>query len=239
MKRYFREEDVPLTTTLTFRGNQVHGIHVRDPERRAAEALTSRLRGLGVAIRGPAGSGLPPGHLRELVSVQSRPLSSLVREMDHDSDNFIAEVLGKRLGADLYGAPGTIARGAAAIASWSRSHGVADRAYDSSGLSYGNRIAPAGITRLLQVANHETWGPLLRYSLAAPGERGTLKHRLKGVRVRAKTGTLEFVSALSGWVWLRRLGTWGEFSILSRGMYTDTAKSIENRIVRLTARYGH
>jgi D-alanyl-D-alanine carboxypeptidase/D-alanyl-D-alanine-endopeptidase (penicillin-binding protein 4) len=159
--------------------------------------------------------------------------------MNHDSDNFYAEVLGKRLGVETYGAPGTIARGAAAIASWIRGHGVRDRAYDSSGLSYGNRIAPAGVTRLLQVANHEPWGPILRNGLAAPGERGTLKDRLKGIRVRAKTGTLEFVSALSGWVWLRRLGTWAEFSIMSRGMYADQAKSIEDSIVRLTTRYGH
>jgi D-alanyl-D-alanine carboxypeptidase len=55
------------------------------------------------------------------------------------------------------------------------------------------------------------------------------------VRVRAKTGTLENVSALSGWVWLESSDEWAEFSILSSRMPNTTAKSIENKIVRLVA----
>jgi hypothetical protein len=43
------------------------------------------------------------------------------------------------------------------------------------------------------------------------------------------------VSALSGWVWLEREDAWAAFSILSSGMSTDQAKSIENRIVRMVA----
>ncbi|HWL90883.1 MAG TPA: D-alanyl-D-alanine carboxypeptidase, partial [Actinomycetota bacterium] len=56
-----------------------------------------------------------------------------------------------------------------------------------------------------------------------------------GVRVRAKTGTLIDISALSGWVWLEHEGRWGEFSIMSRGMSKSDAVAIENRIVRIVA----
>ena len=49
-------------------------------------------------------------------------------------------------------------------------------------------------------------------ALPAAGE-GTLRHRLGGVRLRAKTGTLDNVSALSGWVWNDATDGWIEFSI--------------------------
>jgi D-alanyl-D-alanine carboxypeptidase len=48
--------------------------------------------------------------------------------------------------------------------------------------------------------------------------------------VRAKTGTLDDVSALSGWV-KADAGTWVEFSVLSFGMSKSAASAIEDRIV--------
>jgi D-alanyl-D-alanine carboxypeptidase len=38
-------------------------------------------------------------------------------------------------------------------------------------------------------------------SLAAPGQRGTLRYRLGGLTIRAKTGSIEGVSTLSGYLW--------------------------------------
>ena len=87
---------------------------------------------------------------------------------------------------------------------------------------------------MLRVAERAPWGETLRATLPAGGE-GTLEDRLEAVTVRAKTGTLIDVSALSGWVWLEREDAWAAFSILSSGMDTDRAKSIENRIVRVAA----
>ena len=69
----------------------------------------------------------------------------------------------------------------------------------------------------------------------ASGGVGTLEDRLLDVRVRAKTGTLEEISALSGWVWLQWEERWGAFSILSRGMSKSQAVAIEDRIVRIVS----
>jgi D-alanyl-D-alanine carboxypeptidase len=78
------------------------------------------------------------------------------------------------------------------------------------------------------------WTDELRRALPRGGQ-GTLAHRLRTVDVRAKTGTLDRISALSGWVKLERTGTWAEFSILSRGMSKDASVRIEDRIVRAVA----
>jgi D-alanyl-D-alanine carboxypeptidase/D-alanyl-D-alanine-endopeptidase (penicillin-binding protein 4) len=162
----------------------------------------------------------------------------MMGHMDRISDNFFAEVLGKRLAVAVSGVPGTIAHAAAAISSWTKAHGVAIHVYDSSGLSYLDRVTPDGITRLIQFAQGTPWGPTLRSLLPTPGQ-GTLQGRLAGVRVHAKTGTLDFVSALSGWVWLSQLGTWAQFSILDRGMQPWVSKPMEDAIVRAVANYAH
>jgi D-alanyl-D-alanine carboxypeptidase len=236
-KPEFPAEDVALPSALTFRRNQANGVHVGDPERRAAAALTRALEAKGVTVTKDPGAGTPPGGLHAIASFSSLPLAVPLRHQNLHSVNFIAEVLGKRLGVLRSGPPGTIAKGAAAIRSFTAAHGVAVTAYDSSGLSYWNRVTALGIVRLLGVADTSSWGPALKASLPRPGQ-GTLEDRLSGVPVEAKTGTLEDVSALSGWVRLERTGQWARFSILSWGFDESHAKDIEDAVVRTLWRYG-
>ena len=231
---YFPSSYIPLPTALAYRGNRdARGRHVRDPERRAARALTAKLERLGVLVTGDPGDGLPRTRLRTIAEISSAPLAAIVRRMNVPSRNFAAEVLGKYLGARVFGR-GTIANGARAIEAYAAAHGVTVDANDASGLSYANRVNASGIVELLWAADVAPWGEVLRASLPRGGQ-GTLEDRLQDVRVRAKTGTLEARSALSGWVWLELDAEWAEFSILSSGMSTTTAKSIENKIVRLVA----
>jgi D-alanyl-D-alanine carboxypeptidase/D-alanyl-D-alanine-endopeptidase (penicillin-binding protein 4) len=219
-------DSVNRPTALVFERN------VRaDPEREAAETLTRKLEALGVRVQGRPGSGRPPGGLETIASVTSQPLQRLLTKMLRPSDNFVAETLGKRLGAETRGVPGTIAKGAAAIEAWTDGHGTGFTLNDSSGLSYANRVTAEGIVRLLWFAEDQPWGPDLRRALPTGGQ-GTLRHRLRGVDVRAKTGTLDDVSALSGWV-RSRSGDWIEFSVLSFGMSKSTASAIEDRIVAI------
>jgi D-alanyl-D-alanine carboxypeptidase/D-alanyl-D-alanine-endopeptidase (penicillin-binding protein 4) len=230
---FFPTYYVALPTALTFRGNRSKdGHHVRDPERRAATYLTRRLEALGVPVAGDPGAGRPPGGLGELAAIRSAPLGEIVRVMNVWSSNFHAEVLGKRLGVASSGTPGSIARGAAATERWASDHGASVRARDGSGLSYGNRVTAKGVVRLLGIAEGLPWGETLRRSLPGGGW-GTLQGRLGGVTVRAKTGTLIGVSALSGYVWLERRATWAEFSILTAGSSKSTAVRIEDAVVRL------
>ena len=230
-KDYFPKYYIALPTALTFEGNiGPTGRHIGDPERRAAGSLTAQLEHAGVRVTRKPGLGLAPSKLKGLATVRSDPLVAMMKRMNTDSRNFYAEVFGKLLGARRSGSPGTIAKGARAIEAFAAAHGVALVANDGSGLSYANRVSVTGVVELLEYAETQPWGETLRETLPKGGQ-GTLVGRFTDVRLRAKTGTLDEVSALSGWVWLERIGDWAEFSILSRGITKTHSMQIENAIV--------
>lgn len=231
-KRHITRRYVALPSALTFEHNVVNGREIKDPEHRAAVSLTRQLERRGIAVKGRAGAGVPPPGVSPMAQIRSRSLTALLARMDRPSDNFYAEVLGKALGAARSGPPGTIPKAAAAIQAFTDSHGVGFALYDSSGLSYDNRVSAEGILTLLAFADTASWGDDLRKALAAGGQ-GTLENRFRDVKVRAKTGTLDGVSALSGWVWLEKEDRWVEFSILSAGISKDNAVRIEDKIVHV------
>ena len=234
----FPAEEIPMPTALTFDGNRAGDFHFADPERRAAQGLTQRLRKLGVRVSGPAEQGPAPENLRVVAKVKSRTLKVLLTHTNRQSSNFFAEVLGKRLGVEAYGRPGSITKAAQAMTAFAARSGVKLRAYDSSGLSYSNRISPRGMAKLLASVEGEPWVGALRETLPK-GDQGTLEDRLYKVRLRAKTGSLENISTLSGWVWLKREKRWCAFSIMSRGMSKSVASDIEDKIVRILTSAAH
>ena len=144
--------------------------------------------------------------------------------------------IGKKLGSVAYGT-GSIASGARAIDAFLDTEGVHFTLHDSSGLSYANRATADGILHLLWAADAAPWGEVLRDSLPG-GNQGTLEGRLPKIELRAKTGTLDHASALSGWVWLQQSQQWAEFSILSNGFSEWTAKGIEDTIVRAISQHA-
>jgi serine-type D-Ala-D-Ala carboxypeptidase/endopeptidase (penicillin-binding protein 4) len=232
-KDYFPTYYIALPTALTFEGNVgPTGRHISDPERRAAASLTAQLEHEGISVTKQPGLGSPPSRLKGLATVASDPLVAMMKRMNTRSRNFYAEVFGKLLGARRSGSPGTIAKGARAIEAFAAAHGVSVVANDASGLSYANRVTVSGIVDLLEYAETEPWGATLRETLPKGGQ-GTLEGRFADVRLRAKTGTLDEVSALSGWVWLERVGDWAEFSILSKGITKTHSMQLENAIVRV------
>jgi D-alanyl-D-alanine carboxypeptidase/D-alanyl-D-alanine-endopeptidase (penicillin-binding protein 4) len=214
-------------TALTFEGNGA-----AHPEIGAARSLSRQLEALGVRVAGRPGAGVPPGGLQDLATIESRPMRVLLQKILRPSWNFGAEVLGKALGVEVSGVPGTIAKGAAAIEAWVRAAGPEFTLFDNSGLSYDDRVTAAGLVRLLDLAEDASWGGALRAALPTGGQ-GTLEDRLAGVQVRAKTGTLTDISALSGWVYSQRRDAWIEFSILSSGMSKTVASGVEDRVVRI------
>jgi D-alanyl-D-alanine carboxypeptidase/D-alanyl-D-alanine-endopeptidase (penicillin-binding protein 4) len=236
-KSYFPAEYVARPTALTYGGNVAPtGKHINDPERHAAVSLSHTLRHIGVTIGGDATAGRAAAGMTELASASSKPLRAILERMDHRSINFAAEVLGKAL-AYARGQAGTIANAAASICAYEAARHVRATCHDSSGLSYANRQTAIGIVHLLWNAERQPWLSTLRMALPAAGQ-GTLRHRLRGVRIRVKTGTLDHVSALSGWVWNKPTDGWVTFSLLTSGMEEYTAKDLEDRIVEVLANHA-
>lgn len=169
----------------------------------------------------------------------SPTIAELISITNHPSDNFYAETLLKLLGARA-GTGGSTARGITAAQEVLKQLGVQATMVDGSGLSRVDRVSPHQLVRLLAVMAGRSEGELFRASLAAPGEWGTLQHRMTSTAARgtcrAKTGTLVGVSALSGYC-IDRSGHTVVFSLLENGVCAVCAKRLEDQMVPLLARY--
>ena len=97
--------------------------------------------------------------------------------------------------------------------------------HDGSGLSYTNRETPATLMRWLLTLRSLPYFLTVYYALPLSCVTGTLEHRLCGHsvrgKVRAKTGTLTHISALSGYV-KAESGNDVTFSFLATGVRNYT-----------------
>ena len=163
--------------------------------------LIQLLNRRGVTVTGTAGTGTAPGGAAEVARVRSAPLRDLVGEMLTWSDNQTAELVLKELGV-AHGGRGTTAAGAAALEDILGAEGYdlagAD-AVDGSGLAGNNRTTCSLLHEVLATAGPRS---ALTRGLAIAGETGTLAATFNGTpaegRLRAKTGTLNESTALSG-----------------------------------------
>ena len=188
-----------------------------EPATYAAQALTQLLRERGVTIGGEASSASAPAGLQEILEAPSLPVSGLVQEMLTFSDNNTAELLLKELGRSD-DQPGTTAAGLTHVSETiaeAAPDELAPTLIDGSGLDTSNRATCSLLEEVLRRDGPD--GPLAQGLAIADGEVGTLEDRYTSSpaagRVRAKTGTLNGVTALSGWVETTK-GTDLSFSII-------------------------
>jgi D-alanyl-D-alanine carboxypeptidase/D-alanyl-D-alanine-endopeptidase (penicillin-binding protein 4) len=159
---------------------------------------------------------------RVLASRVSVPVAQDITATNKLSLNLHAELLLRLLGK-VYGTDGSFAQGARVVRQFLVDDGVDDGDfffYDGSGASPDDRIAPRALTQLLVYAAHQPWGEAWRATLPVAGEDGTLAGRFRNSplqdRLWAKTGTLDEVNALSGYL-RARSGRTLAFSILVNG----------------------
>ncbi len=142
----------------------------------------------------------------ELASWRSLPLIDNLRILIKSSRNLYGEMLLRGLGAEVSGV-GSLQTGLQALEAFLEKAGIAADPLDfsdGSGLSRTNLLTPESVVRLLQYMERHPQAAGFRDCLPVAGRDGTLKNRMKGTaaegRVLAKTGTLKFVSSLSGYV---------------------------------------
>jgi D-alanyl-D-alanine carboxypeptidase/D-alanyl-D-alanine-endopeptidase (penicillin-binding protein 4) len=162
----------------------------------------------GIKVKGKVRRGITPADVQTLLVHQSDTLELLLKKVNKSSSNFTAEQVLKTLGAKLKGA-GTWPAGVSVVEEFLSSEvGIPRGTYimkNGSGLNDTNRFSAAQICRLLvHMWNRFPLAPEFMSSLGIAAKDGTIHHRMVGTdasgRLRAKTGTLENVTALSGYV---------------------------------------
>jgi D-alanyl-D-alanine carboxypeptidase/D-alanyl-D-alanine-endopeptidase (penicillin-binding protein 4) len=185
---------------------------IENPTRYFVGGLAAALAERGIVVTGGAWDiddidDPPVAARRTIATRESLPLSSLGGYFMKDSQNFYGEMFLKTLGLEAAG-EGTAENGRRAVREVLADWGVPADAivmYDGSGLSrYDYVTADAIVTLLEHVWNDERLrGPFVA-ALPVGGRDGTLASRMKAPamvgRVQAKTGTLNHVRALSGYL---------------------------------------
>ncbi len=184
-----------------------------NPPLHAADQLAALLRERGVTIGG-TDAGLTPATALVIAAVNSPPLLDIITHINSYSSNFGAEIVLKHLGLQVAGV-GTTKAGAQAVFDTLQAEGftVAGLSVlDGSGLADGVDLDSDGIpeqdlltcTLLAEVLDKAEPDSDFARSLSIGGERGSLLTRYEDSpaagQIFAKTGTLNDVSALSGYV---------------------------------------
>lgn len=248
----------PGTNNLTFHGN-VKGTY-RKPVRVTsndmpnffASLMKDRLQKAGIKVAGArtAMSHEPKSQGKQIGPIILTPISTVITRCNRESVNLYAEALLKRVGHEMTNEPGSWENGAAIVR-----HIVHERLgkpnlakqiriSDGSGLSRDNKVAAQTMTAWLNTFHHdEIAGEMFIKSIAVAGKEGTVRNRfrnvdLHGSEVRAKSGYINKVSCLSGYVTMPD-GQRRSFSILVNGLggpdALSHAKKMQERIVSAIA----
>jgi D-alanyl-D-alanine carboxypeptidase/D-alanyl-D-alanine-endopeptidase (penicillin-binding protein 4) len=186
---------------------------IPDPNLFTARALRQLLVEAGVAVTGATRSTTDSMLYRgarggaPLAEVRSRPLRDWVFPILNTSQNWFAEMLLKQLGR-RFGKAGSWEEGLAVerrfLIDSVRVDSTEFSLRDGSGLSSRNLVTPLAFTRILRFIRAHPGYATFAAGLPRSGNTGSLRRRFVGTplegRVRAKSGGIGSVNALSGYV---------------------------------------
>ncbi len=183
---------------------------LNDPHQYALCEIEKLLTEFGITYSGKIITmASPKKELTIVAQHKSEPLSALAAHMLKASDNLYANVFFKLLGSHDNNEPGSWQRGEDSLKVFLHDQIGIDpdtiNIVDGAGLSRYNLISPNHVIRLLDWVYHQTnLYPLFSDCLAIAGRDGTLKNRMSRYTgmVKAKTGSLQGISALSGYICL-------------------------------------
>lgn len=224
--RPFDENTFRISSRVHPGQTQEEALTVTRPTQYFTHVLREVLTQEGISIKGggvdvdrlPIKPDYDNESVERVATYRSPPLHEIVRIMNHESQNLYAEQLLRTLA--VVNRPDTtsdeLEKGSAALGAFAVKSELAGAGVDTSrvqiadgsGLSRKNLVSPRAMTRLLEhmwVEADPESSSAFYDSLPKGGEEGTLEYRFlngapaQGV-VRAKTGTLSNVSALSGYL---------------------------------------
>ena len=238
-------------------------IAIHDPASYAATLLKDALERRKIRVRGKVRrldsiarleDPFNPSKLIEVATIESQPLSEMIKVINKQSQNLHTELMLRLLGTchkeagtlDDYGHPKSSAElGNEIREEFLKKIGVDFQTLslrDGSGLSRKNLVTPRSTTRLLEFMLTHPHFNTFHDSLVIAGIDGTLQRRMRSSlaanNFRGKTGTLSFASALSGYLTTKN----GQMLILSimGNNYTGPGRdvtSVIDQICTMLAEY--
>jgi D-alanyl-D-alanine carboxypeptidase/D-alanyl-D-alanine-endopeptidase (penicillin-binding protein 4) len=201
-------------------GETTERVAIARPPQLVGELFRQALEDAGIVVRGgvevhyvtrleAAIASHPPLQLSPRVVLaehDSQPLREIVKATNKESQNLFAEMLLRTLGREVKHRGG-LEDGLEVLSEFAQQVGAArgETVFaDGSGLSRDDLVAPDTFVKLLiHMASGQAFDIFLD-TLPVAGVDGTLAGRFKGTRlegrIHAKTGTLEQVNALSGYM---------------------------------------
>lgn len=181
--------------------------NVKNPPLYAANKLKDILLLENVNIKGTTRSGITP--LKTLLLAESgSSIREIISIINKNSDNYLAEILFKAIGAESSGKQGNSLYSQQSILNFIESNGIFKQGtsiVDGSGISRFDQVTLGAVVGLLE----KMYFDLVNFddfynSLSIAGVDGTLRNRMKGTlaenNFRGKTGTLNGVTSISGYI---------------------------------------
>ncbi|MPS49306.1 D-alanyl-D-alanine carboxypeptidase/D-alanyl-D-alanine-endopeptidase [Methylobacillus sp.] len=170
---------------------------------------------LGGKLQGGWRYGVLPEDARLLLTHDSLPLSEIIRTINKYSNNLMVRQLFLTMGAERVSSPAMEADGVLAVKAWLASKGLHFPELvleNGSGLSRHEQITARHMAAFLLAAYASPVMPEYLSALPIPSVDGTMANRLRHSEARGsahlKTGTINGVSALAGYVHDRRGRRW-------------------------------
>lgn len=238
-------------TTFTVKGTvPLLGEHERyyrtvaDPTAQYMGAFQEMMKQHGIGVTGRFKRGDTPSDADRLLQVRSTSLATILMDMNKLSNNFIAEQVLRTLGAEVK-QEGSTAAGLEVVGEYLMSLGI-DRAevalVNGSGLSREATLRPSVLTAILvDMARDPQVGQEFASTLAIAGYDGTLWSRLRDEagRLRGKTGTIDGVHCLTGYVEDGAGARYAfAFMVNDHGGRVSSVKALHDQFARTMFKWG-
>jgi len=217
---------------------------VGDPTAQFIGAFRHLMGQHGIEVTGRYRRGDTPSDADRLMSVRSRSLATILMDMNKLSNNFIAEQVLRTLGAEVEG-EGSAEKGLVVVRRYLEELGVDASGLamvNGSGLSRSAALQPSVLTAILvDMARDPQVGQEFASSLAIAGYDGTLWSRLRDDpgRLRGKTGTIDGVHCLAGYVEDGKGKRYAfAFMVNEHGGRVRSVKALHDRFARTMFKWG-
>ncbi|MEP7235875.1 MAG: D-alanyl-D-alanine carboxypeptidase/D-alanyl-D-alanine-endopeptidase, partial [Ignavibacteriota bacterium] len=240
---------ISISGLIPAHSTRVYNIPIKNVPLAMAALLKWRLEQNGIHVTGTARTGKPPvgsSQFKTLASKQT-PLLDLLQQTNKRSDNFLAESMFRKLSSiSDVNASNPAERSRKMIKSWLNvihcENGVC---YDGSGLSRSNKTSANAVIDLLHgIRIRPTMYKDFISTMSIAGVDGTTRGRMIGTpaqyNARSKTGTLNGVTALAGFVSTED-GQLASYFITMQnfGGGASTYKALQNQIVQKLASFSY